>query len=99
MGKTEIFAGSFLCEGEKETFTVGYYLVKTVSETDAGKIAQWGIRAEKHTGKKLTGISEIKNITPDYEKILSVVEKLKEYTVTPVSLRDAVINMIAGDVF
>ena len=99
MEKLVLFAGRKRCRGEKEIFTVRYYIVADHFAQDRETSLRWGIRAEKYVEGKKTEESEIKDITSDRIKAEEIAEKLKRNSVTPVSLKDVIMNIISGDVF
>ena len=83
--------GSRVCAGDKYVFNVSYILFSEENEEgDTG----WGIRLIKYTDGSPVEKAEVKNITPDFNKALSIANNMKENSVTPISLKDTLINIV-----
>ena len=83
--KNEVKTGEAVINGEKERFTVEYFVYRE---------EEWGIRVVKLVNGIEKEAASVRNITPLYDKCVSMAEKLLDNTVTPVGLKDALENLI-----
>ena len=85
---------SFKGEVKINNFLVKYYVTGSDKPNHSSGYFEWGIRADKYEKGNITESEEIKNISPDFERVSEIAEILKRNAVTPSGLLYAVSDLI-----
>ncbi len=84
----------FVGKSENGNIVLEYYITNSKEPNEHTGCYEWGIRVDKITPEKER--EEIKNISPDFEKVLMMAEVLRRNTVTPIGLKYAVQELISS---
>lgn len=75
-------------------YTIAYTITQNVGGKNAEEVPQYGIRCELLSGETTVSSEEISEITPSYEKVCSILQKLEKNQVFPAHLRDVIEDLL-----